>query len=68
MIRANTFLLFAARRKVNGANVHKTAALIRGYELALELATDPRCKNRPEARRHVGRAEQALRTFCEVGK
>lgn len=67
MTRVNTFLLYTARRRATGGNVHRATALIRGYELAVQVATDPRCKNRLDARRLVRSAETELERFCYGG-
>jgi hypothetical protein len=66
-MRVNTFLVFAAQRKTTAANVHKATALIRGYEIAVEVAAHPRCPNRPDARRRVSVAESELERFCYGG-
>ncbi len=63
-MRADTILLCAARRRTNGANVHRATQLIRGYENAVQLASDPRLRDRRGARQLVDRAEDALRAFC----
>lgn len=67
-MRADTFLLFVARRRTNAANVHQATALIRGYEMAIEAATDPRSRDRREARAFAMRAETALRQFAGVSR
>lgn len=56
-MRVNTFLLFQAKQVTNGANIHRAVPAIRGYQMAIECATDPRCKFRKHARHQVAIAE-----------
>jgi hypothetical protein len=66
-VSENLLLVHRAAGIVNGANVHRATALIRGYQNALDHANDARCQDRKKARQLVTRAENALRQFCEGG-